>query len=142
MADTRTRFSFATNLYLGVIVAFIILLPIEFEVIRSKTTTVTPSSWFISVFIVLLTFVLLFYANIRCTSERLSYIQGYQFVTSFMRGAGLMYITMVLIFLSLSLLIPASIAISIYGDVTRKNNLTPTRYHKLVLLFHKQRARQ
>jgi ABC-type protease/lipase transport system fused ATPase/permease subunit len=140
--NAKPQFPFSTNAYLGVIASSIILFPIELEAIRSKATLITPSNWYVAIFIVLITVVLLFYANIRCSSEKLSYIQGLQFVTSFMRGAGLMYITMFLIFLSLCIVFPASFAISIYGDLTRKNNLTPIRYHKLVLLFHKHRARQ
>lgn len=139
---TNQKFSLATNAYLSVITLFIIFLPIEYEAFRSKTVSVPTSSWLIAAFIVLATILLLFYANMRCTSEKLSYVQGFQFVASFMRYAGLLYIVWILIFLSLTILIPVSIALSIYGDITRSNSLTPTRYHKLVLLFHKHRMRQ
>lgn len=142
MTQTKPKFPFSTNLYLGVIAAFIILLPVEIELIRSKTASISISNWLIAALAVFTTVALLFYAKLRCTSEKLSYIQGLQFVTTFMQGAGLMYITMILIFLSLCAIMPASIALSVYGDLTRTNRRTPVRYHKLVLLFHKHRARQ
>lgn len=84
---------------------------------------------------------LLFYTNKRCASSELSYIQGLQFVTACMQ-AGWVYISVILILLALTIVIAASVTMSVYGDITGKGKMTPHRYYKLVYTFYDYRMRQ
>jgi hypothetical protein len=137
MSDTKPKFSFLTNFYMCLALSAIILSPIEYLMVHSKKSFIPVSNWAMAICAVLVFVGLLFYANKRCSSERLTYFQGLQFVTHFMR-AGWMYISLVLVSLALVILVPLSVLLSIFGDVT---NAIEQLYNFLISLSAKYDVR-
>lgn len=141
MSRENPKFHLMTNIYLAITSAVIVLLPVEYVAIQSRRHMVSTSQWHIAIYAVAILIALLLYTSKRCASHELTYLQGLQFVAAYM-DTGWLYSAFFLILFSLVLVFPASIVISVYGDLTGGRKLTPHRYYKLIYTFYKHRTHQ
>ncbi len=137
----KLKFSLLVNMYAAIIFMAVTFLPLEYLVVESNHYEVSEYSWLNAMGITFVFIILIAYANKRCSGEKLSFIQGLQYLSSFM-SAGWVYISFFLIFAAFFITLPVAIVLSIYGEIMNENLLTPMRYNKLIYFFYTQRARQ
>lgn len=141
MSSENPESQLMPNRYLAVISAVIVLFPVEYMEIQSSRHVVSTAQWHIAVYAVAVLIAMLVYTRKRCTGRWLTYMEGLQFVGIYMEGDG-PYSAFFLTLFYLAMVLPASILVSVYGDLTGSHNMTPDRYYRLVYAVYRHRTQQ
>jgi hypothetical protein len=81
------------------------------------------------------------YANLRCSSERLRYRDGLLAVAASMM-AGTMYMSFFMVLPVLFVVFSGSVLIAFYGDIRGGPGYAPARWLRLIQYFHRNRMVQ
>lgn len=137
----QQKFPFPTRIFTWVAFSLLLFMPLFLVCSQALVSPVSERSWIKAVLWMFGVFSALSYARMRCTSDRLPYIDGLMFVVSSMSGVwGGLRIILTLPLLVLIILI--SVAISIFYDLIGKPTAAPIQYHKTIGLIYKNRLRQ
>jgi hypothetical protein len=134
------RFSLYTKVYTSLFVATILFLPMECLAFRAKIGPVATELWGAAALFEVLILALISYANGRCSGERMTYGEGLMVVSSSMM-TGWSYSSMLFVWPALFFVLFASIALSVWGDLTGRGDAIPGRYLGLVRFFYDIRMR-
>ncbi len=141
MVNERPKFSMVVHFYLGLFIVAICLSPIIAAVAADKRHALHAYAWAAAYGGSISAVGLLWYASIRCSSERLTYREGLLFVTSYMM-TGWSYFSLVFVFPALLATAFASIAFSVLGEFRGGPSLAAHQFHRLVAAFYRYRMHQ
>jgi hypothetical protein len=143
MSTARPRFSIAVHLYLWTFMALLGLLPLGiFLAAADHYQTPVPLRWWSESFawLVLVT-ILFWYANWRCSSEKLRFHDGLLFVTRSM-ATGWMVQSFIVVPCALLVAFFGSVLIAGFGDIRRSRTYAPTTWARFVNFFYQNRMRR
>ena len=140
MSASRPQFSLTVQLY---VVSFFLLLAGVPILLRSVVERMMggPGFWITAVLWPLVIAVFWFYADRRCSSERLGFKDGLLWVAGSMT-AGWVYLSFVLVFPALLVVFFLSVLIAIVGDLRRSPTYPKATWSKMVHFFYRNRMRQ
>jgi hypothetical protein len=140
MKAVRPRFSVSVYFYL---VTFFLLLG-SLPVILITTNgrgAVSLGSWIASIIWVGLIAGLYYYADKRCSSDRMRFSDGLLWVTHSMM-TGWVYMSFIFAFPALLLAFTGSVILALSGDIRRAPDYSQTQWIRLVQFFYRNRMRQ
>jgi len=139
MKAVRPRFSLPVYFYL---IAFFLLLGF-LPILLTATVdrgAVSSGRWIASTVWPGLVAVLWFYADRRCSSDRMRFIDGLLWVTSSMM-TGWVYMSFIFVLPVLLLAFTGSILVALYGDIRRTPDHSQTQWLRMVHFVYRNRMR-
>ncbi len=140
MQTARPRFSLFVYFYLVTFFLLLGFLPICFVATIGRVA-VHPRYWVVSLIWPVVMIALVFYAQRRCSSERMHFRDGLLWITASMM-TGWVYMSFFTVWPALLVAFWGSVFFAIYGHLNRAPGYSQTRWHRLVSYFYRNRMRQ
>jgi amino acid transporter len=140
METARPRFSLFVYFYLVTFFLLLGFLPICLVATIGRVV-VLPRFWVVSLIWPFGMIALAFYAQRRCSSERMHFRDGLLWITASMM-TGWVYMSFLTVWPALLVAFWGSVFFAIYGDLNRAPGYSPARWHRLVSYFYRNRMRQ
>jgi hypothetical protein len=140
MNAARPRFSLFVYFYLVSFFLLLGLLPICLVATIGRLA-MSPGYWLASLIWPLVIIALVFYAQRRCSSDRMRFRDGMLWVTASMM-TGWVYMSFFTVWPVLLVVFWGSVFFAIYGDLNRAPGYSQARWHRLVSYLYRNRMRQ
>jgi hypothetical protein len=127
-------------IYTGFYIGVYAFTPLFMVLLNAREKPVSSRSWFIAVVWLIGFWILFGYASWRCSSSKLSYWIGLQWVVS-STNTGWWH-AVLLIFPALLFVYVASVVIAFYNDLRGASKNTPSHFERLIYRFYRNRMRQ
>jgi hypothetical protein len=140
MNATRPRFSLFVYFYLVTFFLLLGLLPICLVATIGRLAML-PGHWLASLIWLVAIITLTFYAQRRCSSDRMPFRDGLLWVTASMM-TGWVYMSFFTVWPVLLVVFWGSVIFAICEDLSRAPGYSQARWHRLVSYFYRNRMRQ
>ena len=140
MNASRPRFSLFVYFYLVTFFLLLGLLPVCLVATIGRLAML-PGYWVASLIWPVVIIALTFYAQRRCSSDRMCFRDGPLWVTASMM-TGWVYMSFFTVWPVLLVVYCGAVFFAIYGDLNRTPGYSQSRWHRLVSYFYRNRMRQ